>query len=152
PGGMIARAPESARVDAKYVSGSRSESAIRLPGRFTARYPSRAIGKRFRPTVQATAHATSARTTSSAVRRRDGAPEAAVVISGVAIARVQVCLMTRQTIARGLILVGCLAAGVYLLNRALWPAQNAAPTVAGIERELALNVSTKLLVQGVFDP
>jgi hypothetical protein len=60
--------------------------------------------------------------------------------------------MATRTIARGLLLVALLAAGVYVLNRALWPAQGAPPTVAGIQRELALNVATKLLVQGVYDP
>jgi hypothetical protein len=48
--------------------------------------------------------------------------------------------------------VAALAAGVYALNTMLWPAQSAAPTVAGIQRELALNVATKLGVQGVLDP
>jgi hypothetical protein len=60
--------------------------------------------------------------------------------------------MSRQTIARGLLLLACLGAGVYVLNRLLWPAQSAPPTVAGIQRELALSVATKLLVQGVYDP
>ena len=60
--------------------------------------------------------------------------------------------MTAGAIAKGLLLVAALAAGVYVLNRALWPAQGAPPTVAGIQRELAQNVSTKLKVQGVFDP
>ena len=60
--------------------------------------------------------------------------------------------MATRTIARGLLLVAFLAAGVYVLNRSLRPAQSAPPTVAGIQRELALNVATKLLVQGVYDP
>jgi hypothetical protein len=59
--------------------------------------------------------------------------------------------MASRTIARGLLLVACLAAAVYVLNRALRPAQDSSPTVAGIERELALNVGTKLLAQGVYD-
>jgi hypothetical protein len=60
--------------------------------------------------------------------------------------------MAIRTIGRGLLLVACLAAAVYVLNRALWSAQGSSPTVAGIQRELALNVGTKLLVQGVYDP
>lgn len=60
--------------------------------------------------------------------------------------------MGLHTIAKGLILVAVLAAGVYVLNSVLWSPQGAQPTVAGIQRELALNVATKLSVQGVFDP
>ena len=72
--------------------------------------------------------------------------------SGVAIESVQVCLMARRSIVKGLLLVAALAAGVFVLNRTLWPDQSAPPAVAGIQRELALNVATKLEVQGVFDP
>jgi hypothetical protein len=60
--------------------------------------------------------------------------------------------MAGRSIAKGLLLVALLGVVVYVLNTTLWPAQSSAPTVAGIQHELALNVETKLNVQGVFDP
>ena len=55
-------------------------------------------------------------------------------------------------VLKGLLLVACLAAGVFFLNRELWPAQSAPPTVVGIRDELGAVVQTKLLTQGFTDP
>jgi hypothetical protein len=60
--------------------------------------------------------------------------------------------MSRQAIVRGLLLVALLAVGVYAANRAFWSVQSSPPTVAGIQRELALDAKTKLNREGLFDP
>jgi len=60
--------------------------------------------------------------------------------------------MTRGTAAKGLVMLALFAGVVYLVNSELRAPSGSAPTVAGVQRELAAVVTTKLATQGVFDP
>ena len=60
--------------------------------------------------------------------------------------------MTRGTVAKGLLALGLVAVVVFGVNKLLWGPSGRAPTVAGIQRQLASVVKTKLVTQGVFDP
>ena len=64
----------------------------------------------------------------------------------------QVCRMTREAAAKGLVAFLLLAALVFLVNSELRAPSGSPPTVTGIQRELASVIRTKLVTEGVFDP